>query len=212
MKSLLAIGAAALLALPFAAAAQDSAPSAGASLSRASSSEIDLGDLIARYAKRSGKQFIIDPRVHGQAPLAGMDPDRITYEKLLAILSVHQVVAVPQGDWIIVEPDANARQLATPVYTDRNFKSGAPDDIATLVVTVKNICAAQAVPVLRPLMPQSAHMAAFTDTNALILSDHVSNLHRLVTVLEALERSGEKSASSVGDCQARFEGKSAAAK
>jgi general secretion pathway protein D len=192
-----------LLALPVTAAEQDSgtAPS--------SRSDIEMYDLIARFAKRTGKQFIIDPRVRAQVPLAGMDPDRITYEKLLAILAVNQFAAVARGDWIIVVPDANARQLPTPVYTDRNFKSGAPDDIATLVVTVKNVCAAQAVPVLRPLMPQAAHMAAFPDTNTLILSDHVSNLHRLVTVLEALERAGEKSPSSAGDCQARFEGKAA---
>src|SRR5690349_19144104 len=165
MKSLLVIGAAALLALPLAVAAQESAPAPGMASSSRASSDIDLGDLIARYAKRSGKQFIVDPRVRGSVPLAGLDPDRISYEKLLAILSVNQVAAVAQGDWIIVVPDTNARQLPTPVYTDRNFKGGAPDDIATLVITVKNVCAAQSVPVLRPLMPQAAHMAAFPDTN-----------------------------------------------
>lgn len=207
MKSLLVIGAAALLALPLAVAAQESAPAPGMASSSRASSEIDLGDLIARYAKRSGKQFIVDPRVRGSVPLAGLDPDRISYEKLLAILSVNQVAAVAQGDWIIVVPDTNARQLPTPVYTDRNFKGGAPDDIATLVITVKNVCAAQSVPVLRPLMPQAAHMAAFPDTNTLILSDHVSNLHRLVTVIEALERTGEKNGSSAAECQAKFEGR-----
>jgi len=207
MKSLLVIGAAALLALPLAVAAQESAPAPGMASSSRASSDIDLGDLIARYAKRSGKQFIVDPRVRGSVPLAGLDPDRISYEKLLAILSVNQVAAVAQGDWIIVVPDTNARQLPTPVYTDRNFKGGAPDDIATLVITVKNVCAAQSVPVLRPLMPQAAHMAAFPDTNTLILSDHVSNLHRLVTVIEALERTGEKNGSSAAECQAKFEGR-----
>jgi general secretion pathway protein D len=74
---------------------------------------------------------------------------------------------------------------------------------------VKNVCAAQTVPVLRPLMPQAAHMAAYPETNNLILSDHVSNLHRLVTIIEALERAGEKNPTSVADCQARFEGKAA---
>jgi general secretion pathway protein D len=210
MKSILAIGVAAAFALPLTAAAQESTAAPGApSASRASSSDIDIGELITRYAKRTGKSFIVDPRVHGQVPLAGVDPDRISYEKLLAILAVSQYAATAQGDWIVVVPDANARQLPTPVYTDRNFKTGAPDEIATLIVTVKNVCAAQAVPVLRPLMPQSAHMAAYTETNNLILSDHVSNLHRLVTIIEALERAGEKNPSSAAECQARFEGKSA---
>jgi general secretion pathway protein D len=209
MKFRFVLGVAAALALPLAVTAQESAPASGSSVSRPAPSEIELGDLIARFAKRSGKQFIIDPRVRAQVPLAGLDPDRIGYDKLLAILSVTMFAAVSQGDWIVVVPDANARQLPTPVYTERNFKTGAPDEIVTLVLSVRNICAAQSVPVLRPLMPQAAHMAAFTDTNTLILSDHASNLHRLVTVIEALERTGEKNPMSAGDCAGRFEAKSA---
>jgi general secretion pathway protein D len=116
-----------------------------------------------------------------------MDPDRISYEQLLAILNVHMYAAVAQGDWIVVVPDANARQLPTPVYTNAKF-TAAGDEIVTLVLHVKNICAAQAVPVLRPLMPQAAHMAAYTDINTLILTDHAANLRRLATIIEALER------------------------
>jgi general secretion pathway protein D len=213
MNLKITISVAALLALPLVATAQDSAPAAGSSTSsRASSSDIEIADLITRYAKRSGKQFILDQRVRAQVPLAGMDPDRVSYEKLLAILAVNQFVAVTQGDWIIVVPDANARQLPTPVYTDRNFKTVAPDEIATLIVNVRNVCAAQAVPVLRPLMPQAAHMAAYPETNTLILSDHSANLHRLVTVIEALERAGEKNSASTAECLGRFESKAAPGK
>lgn len=201
------IGLATLLALPLAAGAQESTPAPGASSSRTAASDIEIGDLISRYAKRSGKQFIVDPRVRAQVPLAGMDPDRIGYDKLLAILTVHMFAAASQGDWIIVVPDATARQLPTPVFTDRNFKTGAPDEIVTLVLTPKNLCAPQAVPVLRPLMPQAAHMAAFPDTNTLILTDHASNVHRVVSVIEALERAGEKNPLSAGDCAGRFESK-----
>jgi general secretion pathway protein D len=209
MNLRITIGLATLLALPLAATAQETTPASGASAaSRSTASDIEIGDLIARYAKRSGKQFIIDPRVRAQVSLAGIDPDRIGYDKLLAILAVNMFAAAQQGDWIIVVPDANARQLPTPVYTDRNFKAGAPDEIATLILTPKNVCAPQAVPVLRPLMPQAAHLAAFPGTNTLILSDHVSNLHRLVSVIEALERAGEKNPPSADECAGRFESKS----
>jgi general secretion pathway protein D len=212
MKIRIVMGLAGLLALPLAGAAQDSTPATNSYSSSRTPTDIDLGELIARHAKHSGKQFIVDPRVRGQVPLAGMDPDRVSYDKLLAILAVNQFTAVPQGDWIIVVPDANARQLPTPVYTDRNFKGGAPDDVATLIVNVRNVCAAQSVPVLRPLMPQAAHMAAYPETNTLILNDHVSNLHRLVAVIEALERAGENDPVSAAECLGRFESKSAPGK
>jgi general secretion pathway protein D len=209
MKLPPAIAVAAMLAVPLAALGQDSSadPVAPASSHR-SATEIDIGELISRFAKRSGKQFIVDPRVRGPVPLAGMDPDRVGYDKLLAILTVNQLAAVTEGDWIIVVPDVNARQLPTPVYTERNFRAGAPDEIATLVLPVKGICAAQIVPVLRPLMPQAAHMAAYPDMNTLILSDHASNLHRIVTVIDALERAGEKNPVSAAECVGRFVSKS----
>jgi len=178
--------AAVFLALPLAVMAQDSAPAATSSV-RTTTGDIELGDLIERFAKRTGKQFIIDPRVRAQVNLAGMDPDRISYDKLLAILTVNYFVAFEQGDWITVVPDANARQLPTPVYADKNFKAG-PDELVTLIVPVKRLCSAQLVPVLRPLMPQSAHMAAYPDSNTLILTDHAGNIRRIVSVLEAMER------------------------
>lgn len=209
MKSVIATGLVALMTLPAMASAAES-PVAATPTSNycPSCQDLELSEIIARYAKRTGKQFIVDPRVRAQVTLAGMDPDKLTWDKLLAILTVHQFVAVQQGDWILVIPDANARQATTPVFTDRNFKAAAPDEVVTLVTAVKNICAAQAVPVLRPMMPQAAHMAAYTDTNTLILSDHAANVHRLVSLIEALERTGEKNSSSTGDCAARFDSKS----
>ena len=177
---------AALLVLPLLAGAQDPAP-AGCNKSKGPCESIELADLIERYSKRTGKQFIIDPRVRAVVPLGGADPDRVSYEKLLAILTVNQFVAVTQGEWIVVVPDANARQMPTPVYTDKNFKAAA-DETVTFVLPVKHLCAAQTVPVLRPLMPQAAHLAAYPDGNLLIISDHANNVRRLLTVIDAMER------------------------
>lgn len=177
----------ALLAAPVFAASAD-AP-AGDAPTCASCQSLEIGELIARFAKRTGRQFIIDPRVRGTVSLAGIDPDKVDWEQLLAILNVHYFAAVAQGRWTLVVPDANARQLPTPVYTDRNFKA-APDEIVTLILPVKNICAAQTVPILRPLMPQMAHMAAFVETNTLIINDHAVNVKRIAAFVDALERNG----------------------
>ncbi|HTU67128.1 MAG TPA: secretin N-terminal domain-containing protein [Steroidobacteraceae bacterium] len=204
---------AALLVLPFAAgAAADSTPmSMSKAESCATCPEPDLSDLIVRFAKRTGKQVIIDPRVRAQVPLAGMDPNKLTWNQLLAILTVHQYAAVEQGEWIVVVPDAVSRQLPTPVYTDRDFKAAA-DELVTFVLPVKNVCAASTVPVLRPLMPQAAHMAAYPDSNTLILSDHAANVRRIIAVLDALERSAAAKPVPLTQCPGRSDAKGDAAK
>ena len=154
-----------------------------------SAGDTDLADLISRYAKRSGKKFIIDPRVRAQVPLAGIGPGDITHDQLLTILDVHQFVMIPSGDVYLVVPDAGARQLPTAVYTDLNFK--APDhEIISLLITPKKTCAAFMVPVLRPLMPQAAHLAAEVQTNSLIINDRAGNVRRIAEMVEQLVSGG----------------------
>ena len=52
----------------------------------------------------------------------------------------------------------------------------------------RNMCAAQSVPVLRPLMPQAAHLAAFPQANILLISDHAGNARRIIDMAERLDK------------------------
>jgi general secretion pathway protein D len=45
------------------------------------------------------------------------------------------------------------------------------------------------IPVLRPLVPQQAHMAAYAPSNAIIISDIRSNIGRIVDIIERMDRS-----------------------
>src|SRR6185295_16102040 len=105
-------------ALPvLAAAAEPSAPPCAAS-----SSESDYGseltDLIAKVGKRTGKQFIVDPRVRAIVPKTGIDLEKVDYARLLAILTIHGFSAYESNGVVKVLPDASARQLPIPVTND----------------------------------------------------------------------------------------------
>ena len=174
-----------LASLPLAAAAEDATPRAAASAT--SGQDLDFGNLIDSFSKRTGRKFIIDPRVRFNASFAGIDPDKITYEQLLATLATNMFATYTNDDYIVIVPDANARQLPTPVHSDMNFKAD-DNEIVTLLLTPKKACAMFLVPVLRPLMPQAAHMAAEMNSNSLILSDRVGNLRRLADIIERIDR------------------------
>ena len=64
-----------------------------AATSNAGDNGMELTDLIDKVAKRTGKQFIVDPRVRGQISKSGIDLDKVDYAKLLAILNVHMFAA-----------------------------------------------------------------------------------------------------------------------
>jgi general secretion pathway protein D len=61
------------------------------------------------------------------------------------------------------------------------------NEFVDAIVTVKHVSAAQLVPILRPLMPQYGHLAAYPCTNQLILSDTYSNVRRLEAMIRALD-------------------------
>ncbi|MBC8025730.1 MAG: hypothetical protein H7Y89_07050 [Steroidobacteraceae bacterium] len=169
----------AVAALPLLCGAQEAA-------SKSSEDGMELADVIARYAKRSGKKFIVDPRVRAMGGLIGIDADKINYEQLLALAHVHMFVMVPTGDLIVVMPDANARQMPSPVYTDLKFKA-LDDEWVTLLLTAKNACTANLVPILRPLMPQAAHLAANPYSNQIIVSDRAVNARRIAGLIERFD-------------------------
>jgi len=153
--------------------------------------DAEIGQVIDAVATATGRTIIPDPRVRAQVTMLSttpMTPDAF-YEAFLALLSVHQFVAVDSGGIIKIMPDANARQMPNIDLPSR-VKSGS-DEYITQVVAVRNVNAAQLVPVLRPLMPQSAHMAAYPNGNILILSDRANNVSRMLRIIERIDQEGD---------------------
>jgi general secretion pathway protein D len=154
--------------------------------------DAEIGQVIEAVAAATGKTIIPDPRVRStqvtmlsQTP---MTPDAF-YEAFLALLSVHQFVAVESGGIVKIVPDANARQMPNIDLPDR--VNAGSDELITQVIAVENVNAAQLVPVLRPLMPQAAHMAAYPSGNILILSDRASNVSRVMRIIKRIDQQGD---------------------
>jgi general secretion pathway protein D len=174
------------LALPMlVSAAEPAAPSVAAASH--SDDGMEMTDLIDKVAKRTGKQFIVDPRVRAIVSSTGIDLEKVDYGRLLAILTIHQFAAYESNGVVKVLPDASARQLPIPVTSE--VPANALDDEYVMVMfQAKNMCAAQSVPVLRPLMPQAAHLAAFPQANILLISDHAGNARRIIEMAERLDK------------------------
>jgi general secretion pathway protein D len=146
---------------------------------------VPISTLIDNVAKRSGKKFIVDPRVQGDAMLLQVNPSTLSYDDLLMVLNVHGFAAVTTGDYVRVIPDASVRQLALPIADGDKH---ALAEYVTRVVTVKSIPSSLLVPVLRPMLPQHAHLVALPCTNNLIFVDTYGNIQRLEQVIKSLDR------------------------
>ena len=105
----------------------------------------------------------------------------------MSILDVQGYTAVRSGKVIRIVPAKDARSSPVPIMADQSAVGS--DEYVTQVIRLDNISAAKLIPVLRPLVPQQAHMAAYAPSNAIIISDIRSNIGRIVEIIERMDRS-----------------------
>ena len=151
--------------------------------------DADIRALISTVSKFTGKNFIIDPRVKAKVTVVSsntMSPEEV-YEVFLSVLQVHGYAAVPTGTVIKIVPAVNAKQGPLPLVTGRGGRRTG-DELITKIVRLDHVPAAQLVPILRPLVPQQGHLAAYAPTNTLIITDHAGNIQRLMKIIAGVDR------------------------
>ncbi|HSN17631.1 MAG TPA: type II secretion system secretin GspD [Gammaproteobacteria bacterium] len=151
--------------------------------------DADIREVAATIGQITHKNFIIDPRVQGRVTVVSSKPisaDAV-YATFLSVLEVHGLAAAPAGAVIKIVPSLEARQMPGPEYN-----SNTPGDaVVTEVVQISNVSATQLVPVLRPLMSTEAQLAAYPQSNVLIMSDRASNVTRMLEIIQRIDQATE---------------------
>ncbi len=146
----------------------------------------DLKEFVAQVAAITGKTFVVDPRVKGNVTVissASMDRDAV-YALFLSVLRVHNFIAMPSVDVIRIMPNAQGKQTPGP---DGSLGEIAPEELVTRVIAAQNVDSAELVKILRPLMAQYGHLAAVSEPNIVIVSDHASNIQRLMKIIREID-------------------------
>lgn len=164
-------------------------PSAGADKSvTLNLNNADIQAFISAVSELTGKNFVVDPRVKGQVTVisaAPTDPESL-YEVFLSVLKVNGFTAVPSGKVIKILPELIARQEGeAEVLAGTALRS---EKVVTAVIPTIYVNAAELVPVLRPLLPQEAHMAATARADALVVADSSANVNRIMRIVRELDR------------------------
>jgi general secretion pathway protein D len=145
----------------------------------------DIRALIETMSNITGKNFIVDPRVSGEVTVissASVSPEE-AYEIFVSVLRVHGYSIVPSGQALKVIPNMNAKQSGVPTVEERRVN----DDLINRVVRIKHSQANQLIPILRPLLPQEAHLAAHPTSNTLLITDTASNINRILEIVSSLD-------------------------
>ncbi|MET0535046.1 MAG: secretin N-terminal domain-containing protein [Steroidobacter sp.] len=159
-------------------------PAVSAESTTVKSDTVPIATVLSAVAERTGKKFIVDPRVQGDV-LLRENPASLSYDDFLVLMQVHGFAAVTNGQYVRVVPEAVVRQLALPTATDDKHPLA---EYVNRIVPVKSVPAAMLVPLLRPLIPQQGHLVALPCTNDLLIVDTFGNIQRLEKLIKSLDR------------------------
>lgn len=157
----------------------------------------DIRSVIQTISILTGKSFLIDPRVQGKVTLIShspMAPDEL-YQVFLSMLKTLNFVAIPSGQIIRVVPAEEGTALTHLIANSQH--PGVGDEIVVRIVPIEHVSATELVPVLRPLVSQSASVMAYMPSNTLILSGTAANVSRLVAVIQQMDNANRNQVSVV---------------
>lgn len=155
--------------------------------------DADILSVINEVSQQTGKNFIVDPRVTGKITLISSKPlkQHEVYQVFLSVLGLLGYSAVPSGDVVKIVPNMESGEQATKVATRK--KPGKGDEVVVRVIPLKNVSAAQLIPVIRPMLPQWSNIASYTPGNVLILLGRADNLSRIMSVIKEVDKASDTS-------------------
>lgn len=149
--------------------------------------DADIRSVVDEIAIRTGKKFVLDPRVQGRVsiksgPNGGLCADE-AWELFQAALRVTGFTAAPiSGDSYRIIPVQEGSRAAGPVG------KGEPGNFVTQIVRLNHIDAREAAANLAQLVSERGVVAPVRSGNAVILVDASDNIERLRQVLAQLDR------------------------
>lgn len=130
------------------------------------------------------------PALNEPVALYGVTPEQMNYSYVLTLLAQYGYSLVQYDDLYVVTPLANMRSSSVPVVTEGGHYES--NEIVTDVLVSQNLCASQLLPVLRPLVPQHAHLAAQGDGRAIVITDKYANIQRVAALMSKLDANSER--------------------
>ncbi len=146
----------------------------------------DINALISLVSQVTGRSFIVDPRVKGKVTLvsgSGLPADQL-YDIFLSVLEVSNFAAVPSGGVIKILPKNLIKQHPTPTVETPPDN----DEQITHIVTLEHASVNELLPILRPLLPPTDHIAPHAGSNTLILTGTAANINRTLAMIQRMDK------------------------
>jgi len=152
---------------------------------------VDITTFINFVSERTGKNFVIDKGVSGKVTV--ISPTKISEKELYkvfeSVLEVYGFATVPAGSIIKVVPAATAK--SKNIETRLKKQAISPDDkIITQLIPLKYAVPSDLKKLFDPFISKSSLIVPYAPTGTLIVTDVLSNIKRLMKIIEEIDVEG----------------------
>ncbi len=149
---------------------------------------VDIHLFIKYISELTGKNFIVDRTVQGNVTI--ISPTKISEEEAYrvfeSVLEVHGYTTVDSGAVTKIIPSVKARSANI-----RTLQAGADaqteDQMVTQLIPLKHTTPDEIKRVLAPLVSQTSVVIAHTQSGMLIVTETLSNIQRLISIIETID-------------------------
>jgi general secretion pathway protein D len=152
---------------------------------------VDIALFIKFISEITGKNFVIDSNVKGKITI--ISPTKITIEEAYkvfeSVLEVNGFATVPSGSIIKIVPMVEAR--SKDIETKLREESINPDDrVVTQLIPLKYANPEEIKTVLGPFISKNSIIVSYAPTGMLIITDVLSNIKRLLEIIDVIDVEG----------------------
>jgi len=152
---------------------------------------VDIAIFIKFISELTGKNFVIDKAVKGKVTI--ISPTKISvkeaYRVFESVLEVHGYTTVPAGSVTKIVPAVAARSkdIETRLRTEG---ISAQDKVVTQLIPLRYADPNELKKLFAPLISKSSVMVSYPPTGMLIITDVLSNIKRLLRIVDAIDVEG----------------------
>lgn len=152
---------------------------------------VDIALFIKFISELTGKNFVIDTAVKGKVTI--ISPTKITvdeaYKVFESVLEVHGFTTVPAGSITKIIPmtDARSKDIETQLGEEAAERE---DKVVTQLIPLKYANPEEIKNVFGPFISKSSVMVSYAPTGMLIVTDVLSNIKRLMEIIDIIDVEG----------------------
>ncbi|MCX6354493.1 MAG: hypothetical protein NTZ78_06265 [Candidatus Aureabacteria bacterium] len=165
---------------------------------------VDIKYVIKLISEITGKNYILSDQVRGTVTV--MSPTKIPVDALPlvleSLLEVRALATVPSGELIKIVPRRDAAKSPIDFATEEEIEEKSPDDtLVTEIITLQYADLNEVQRLVQTLASANASVVPYPPTNMLIVSDAISNLNRIMKIINEVDIPALESTITVAPCK-----------